>query len=98
VFGEKLIAACNKSPVVINTGRGACVDAKAMVEALKAGTISWYATDVWPSDPPSQDYPILHSDHVIMTPHIGASSKENLQRIGDEVISIIQSAVAGGRL
>lgn len=98
VFGERLIAACTKSPVVINTGRGACVDAKAMVEALKTGTISWYATDVWPSDPPSEDYPILHSDHVIMTPHIGASSRENLLRIGDEVVSIIQSAVAGGKL
>ncbi len=98
IFGEDMINVCKKNPVVINTGRGPCVDADAMVAALKDGRISWYATDVWPSDPPSEDYPILKAPHVTMTPHIGASSNENLLRIGDEAFGIIKGAVDGGKL
>jgi D-3-phosphoglycerate dehydrogenase / 2-oxoglutarate reductase len=98
IFGQEIIDACVKRPVVINTGRGPCVDAEAMTAALESGQISWYATDVWPSDPPSEDYPILKAPHVTMTPHIGASSKENLLRIGDEAYSIIKAAVDGGKL
>lgn len=98
IFSTEIIEACEKQPVVINTGRGPCVDAEAMVAALDSGSISWYATDVWPSDPPSEDYPILKAKHVTMTPHIGASSKENLLRIGDEAFGIIEAAVQGGKL
>lgn len=98
IFNEDLINACGKKPVVINTGRGPCVDADAMARALRDGRISWYATDVWPNDPPAEDYPILSAPNVTMTPHIGASSKENLLRIGEEAYAIIKSAVDGGKL
>jgi len=89
---------CTKHPVVINTGRGACVDAQSMKQALLDGTISHYATDVYPSDPPSEDYPLLSSDHVTLTPHIGANTEENLLRIGNEAVSIISELKAGGAL
>lgn len=98
VFNKDIIRECTKKPVVINTGRGPCVNAEDMTEALKAGDVQYYAVDVWPSDPPSQDYPILTAPNVLMTPHIGAGSKENLLRIGDEAFTIVQEAVDGGRL
>jgi D-3-phosphoglycerate dehydrogenase len=93
-----LFTHCTKHPVVINTGRGACVDAESMKQALLDGTISHYATDVYPSDPPSEDYPLLSSDHVTLTPHIGANTEENLLRIGNEAVSIISELIAGGAL
>ncbi len=89
---------CTKSPVVINTGRGACIDANAMKQALMDGTISHYATDVYPSDPPSEDYPLLSCDKVTLTPHIGAGTVENLLRIGDEAVAIITELIKGGKL
>lgn len=93
-----LLRSCNKKPVVINTGRALCVDADCILKALEDGTISWYATDVYPSDPPPADYPLLKSDRVTLTPHIGANSEENLLRIGDEVCLIIDELVKGGSL
>lgn len=75
--------------VVLNSGRGLCVDADDMVAALESGKVGTYATDVWPSDPPPDDYPILSAPNVLMMPHLGASSKENLLRIGEEVRAII---------
>jgi D-3-phosphoglycerate dehydrogenase len=94
----RLIDACNKAPVLINTGRGLCVDADCVVEALREGKLSWYATDVYPSDPPAADYPLLKCDRVTLTPHIGANSEENLLRIGEEVLYIIDELVKGGKL
>jgi len=82
--------------VVINTGRGKTVDADAMVAALESGKVACYATDVWPSDPPPDDYPILKAPNVLMAPHLGASTKENLLRIGVEVEQIIDAFVKEG--
>ena len=83
--------------IVVNSGRGATVDADAMKAALESGKIRAYATDVWPSDPPPADYPLLKAPNVFMTPHLGASSKENLGRIGEEVVQILQGFVKGGQ-
>lgn len=97
LINTDIINTCEKKPVVINTGRGPTVDAEAMKSALESGQISFYATDVYPSDPPADDYPILKAPNVITTPHIGASSKENLLRIGDEAYAIIEEVMNGGK-
>ena len=74
---------------LINTGRGKCVVEEDVVEALKSGKLSGFATDVWYSDPPVNS-PLLDAPNTIFAPHIGASSKENMKRIGiiiDRLIS-----------
>lgn len=98
IFGQHLIDACTKKPVVINTGRGGCVDAEAMARALDDGRISWYATDVYPEEPPAADYPILACKNVTLTPHIGANTEENLLRISDEAVALIADLIKGGKL
>ncbi len=80
--------------IIVNTGRGKCIDEKAMVKALGEGKVACYATDVWPSDPPPADCPLTTTPGVLMTPHIGASSGENLLRIGDIVVEKITAHVA----
>lgn len=84
------LSQCKKGAIVVNTGRGGCVDDEAMVDALNSGQIGCYATDVWSSDPPPVECPLLGAPNVLMTPHIGASSRENLLRIGDEVVRQIR--------
>ena len=76
--------------VIVNTGRGGCVDEPALVKALQDGQVGAYATDVWTSDPPPADCPLLKAPRVLMTPHLGASSKENLLRIGDICVRIFE--------
>ena len=74
---------------LLNTGRGKCIVEEDVVEALKSGKLSGYATDVWYSDPP-ENSPLINAPNTILTPHIGASSKENMKRIGiivDRLIS-----------
>lgn len=89
MINADLIGNMMEGAVVINTGRGKVVNADDMVAALESGQVRAYATDVWPSDPPAEDYPLLKAPNVIMTPHLGASSNENLLRIGDVIIELI---------
>ncbi len=84
-----LISNCKKTPVIINTCRGLVVDADDMVKLLDEGKVALYCADVYPNDPPTPDYPILKCDKVILTPHVGANTTENLLRIGDEAFGII---------
>lgn len=98
MMNKNLIACCTRKPVVINTGRGLCVDADDMVAALADGCVSWYCADVYPSDPPAEDYPILKAEHVTLTPHVGANSVENLNRIGDEVHGMIAELAKEGKI
>ncbi len=76
--------------ILINTGRGKCVVDADLAAALQNGKVRAYGTDVWPSDPPPADCPLLSAPNVFMAPHIGGSTKENLGRIGDEVVLILQ--------
>ncbi len=84
------IAKMKDGVVILNTARGGCVVEEDMVEALKSSKVRAYATDVWYSDPPDESCPLYDAPNVIMTPHIGASSRENMLRIGDVVVRILE--------
>ncbi len=98
MFNAKLFDIMTKKPVIINAARGAIVNAEDMVKALDEGKVTCYCADVYPTDPPAPDYPLLKSDKVILTPHVGANSKENLLRIGDELIATIKDLKDNGKI
>jgi D-3-phosphoglycerate dehydrogenase len=79
--------------IIVNTGRAKVLSEQALVDSLKSGKVSCYATDVWPSDPPPEGYELMSMSNVIMAPHIGASSNENLLRIGDKIFEILSKGV-----
>jgi D-3-phosphoglycerate dehydrogenase len=95
MLNDETLAKTRRGVIIVNTGRGRCVDEAAMARALVEGQVGWYATDVWTSDPPSPESPLLGAPRVIMAPHIGASTKENLLRIGDVVVQKIRDHVGG---
>ena len=98
MFNSALFAKMTRKPVIINAARGAIIDADDMVKALDEGQVAWYCADVYPSDPPAEDYPILKARNVTLTPHVGANSKENLLRIGDEIIDTIRDLKGSGKI
>lgn len=90
MINAAFLAKVKDGVMIINTGRGKCVNDADLAAALESGKVRAYGTDVWPSDPPPADCPLLTAPNVFMAPHLGASSKENLGRIGDEVVAILQ--------
>ena len=98
MVNAELISKMEKKPVLINTGRGKCVDEAAVAKALEDGSLSWFCTDVYSSEPPAEDNPILKAKNVTLTPHVGANSVENLLRRGDEVVETIEKCIKEGKI
>ncbi len=98
IICSQLIEKMEKKPVIINTGRGKCVNEGDVAQALKDGKISWFCTDVYSSEPPTDENPLFSCANVTFTPHVGANSVENLLRIGQEVYDTIDSLIKEGKL
>ena len=94
MINKAFISRMKDGVYIINTGRGKCVNEDDVAEALKSGKIKGFATDVWYSDPP-ENTPLTGAPNCVCTPHIGASTKENLLRIGDVVDRLIGEFVKG---
>lgn len=99
IINAEILSKLEKSPVLVNTGRGKCVDEDAVAAALKEGKLSWFCTDVYSSEPPAfDDNPLFGCENVTFTPHVGANSTENLLRIGEEVVETIADLIKEGRI
>ena len=78
---------------LINTCRGPVVVEADIAAALASGRLGGYATDVYDREPP-EGSPLLSAPMVILTPHLGASTEENLLRLGDSIESRVRSYAA----
>ena len=65
------------------------MDEEAMLDALDSGKLSAAAIDVFAEEPTKNQRLYTHPK-VSLTPHIGASTEEAQERIGEEVVSIIK--------
>jgi D-3-phosphoglycerate dehydrogenase len=79
------IAKMKKGAYLINTCRGPVVNTADMAAALAEGRIGGYATDVYDKEPP-EGSPLLSAPRILLTPHLGASTEENLIRLGDCIV------------
>ncbi len=89
LINKNTLKYCKKGAILINYARGEVVDLEALRKSILDGQISGAAIDVYPWEPekngdrfqtPLQDLP-----NVILTPHIGGSTEEAQQNIGEDV-------------
>ncbi len=80
---------CKKGAILINYARGEVVELKALASSLKEGLIGGAAIDVYPWEPEKNgdrfETPLQGLSNVILTPHIGGSTEEAQQNIGEDV-------------
>jgi len=78
-----------KGAILINYARGEVVDLDALQQAIKEEQISGAAIDVYPVEPEKNGdsfyTPLQHMPNVLLTPHIGGSTEEAQQNIGEDV-------------
>ena len=94
LINKRTLAYFKDGAFLVNTSRGKIVVEEDIAEALKSGKLGGFGTDVFHKEPPD-DTPLLHAPNCILLPHIGASTKENMLRIGYMIDRIIGDFVKG---
>lgn len=79
LLGRDRIFAAKPGQVLINTARARLIDEDALIDALDAGQIGYYATDVFEPEPPVSLRLAGHA-RVIATSHIGGFTAESVDR------------------
>ncbi|MGZ8407352.1 MAG: phosphoglycerate dehydrogenase [Caulobacteraceae bacterium] len=89
LIGPAELQAMKPGAALINLSRGHVVDIGAVAQALGSGRLSGAAFDVFPEEPKSNDEPfespLRGLSNVILTPHIGGSTEEAQEAIGEFV-------------
>ena len=99
LMGAVRLARMKSDAVLINTSRGALVDAGALARALKAGRLGGAGIDVLEREPPPPDHPLLAPavPNLILTPHVAWAAREARQRCLDELALNVADFLAGRR-
>lgn len=90
VLGERELALMKPTAFLINTARGGVVAEDALLKALNEGRLAGAALDVFEEEPTGNAELCCHPK-VSATPHIGGQTTEAQDRIGDEIVTIIQA-------
>ncbi|NOX96733.1 MAG: phosphoglycerate dehydrogenase [Nitrospirae bacterium] len=94
LIGSKEFALMKDEVRIINCARGGIIDEKALYEAMKSGKVAGAALDVYEEEPPNKN-PLLELDNLVLTPHIGAATKEAQRNVAIEIAHQIVDVLKG---
>jgi D-3-phosphoglycerate dehydrogenase len=81
--------------MLINVARGGVYDEAALAQALKDGKVAGAAIDVYETEPPAADNPLLSAPNTVLTPHLGALTAEAQLRVAEEACEQVVDVLAG---
>lgn len=94
MIGKEEVALMKNGVRLINCARGGIMDEKAVLEGINSGKIAGAAFDVFEQEPPKGN-PLVASEKVIVTPHLGASTEEAQLNVAVEVAEQVVDALLG---
>ena len=84
LISRERIAAMKETAIVVNVGRGNCIDQTALIEALNVGTLAGAALDVFRVEPIPREDPAWNTKNLLVTPH--CSGKMTMQFTRDTLV------------
>lgn len=94
LLGRAALAKMKPEARLINVARGGIVDEDALADAVRTGAIAGAAVDVF-AEEPTVDSPLFELEGVVVTPHLGASTREAQEKAGTAVARSVIDALAG---
>ena len=94
LIDEKALSLMKNSAYLIDVSRGGVVNQKALYKALEDNKIAGAGIDVFEKEPPENN-PFIEFDNVILSPHIGANTKEGQIKAGTVCAEQINKVLRG---
>ncbi|MFP6903351.1 MAG: phosphoglycerate dehydrogenase [Verrucomicrobiia bacterium] len=96
MINAETLAGMKDGVYLINCARGGIINETDLVAAVQSGKVAGAALDVYETEPCPEDSPLRSLPEIVMTPHLGASTKEAQESVGIEVAeAIIDYLVTG---
>ncbi|HVN22510.1 MAG TPA: phosphoglycerate dehydrogenase [Syntrophorhabdales bacterium] len=93
---KNALAKTKKGVVILNVARGGIVNEMDLYDALMSGHVSGAGLDVFEQEPPPKDHPLVLTDKVVCTPHLGASTKEAQEKVAIDIADQIVDFALNG--
>ena len=94
LVNRDLLMKAKPSLRIVNVARGGIVDEQALAECIRDGIVAGAALDVFATEPTTES-PLFGLDSVVVTPHLGASTREAQDKAGDTIADMVLLALAG---
>jgi len=94
LINAELLALAKPNLRIINTARGGVIDETALFDALSSGQIAGAGLDVFANEP-CTDSPLFQLENIVVTPHLGASTREAQDKASDTIAEMVQLALTG---
>lgn len=98
ILNAESIAALKRGAIVVNAARGGLVDEQALAEALSSGHVHAAGIDVFSTEPPAADNPLIGLTNVVHTPHLGASTEEAQRDVALQMAEQVIDALRGDEI
>lgn len=85
-----LISKMKKTALLVNCARGGIIIEADLIKALNLGIIAGAGLDVFEQEPLAESSPLRQCSKLLLTPHLGASTKEAEWRVGEMVLNILK--------
>jgi len=96
LVNDQVIAKLKKGVLLVNAARGGIYDEAALLRGLEQGKLGGVALDVFVEEPPPADHPLVKHEKVVVTPHLGASTKEAQDRVAIEIAQQVVAYLSSG--
>ncbi|MBA3286661.1 MAG: phosphoglycerate dehydrogenase [Acidimicrobiia bacterium] len=94
LIGRDLLLKAKPTLRIVNAARGGIVDEVALAECIRDGVVAGAALDVFDGEPITES-PLFAFSSVVVTPHLGASTREAQDKAGDTIADMVLLALAG---
>lgn len=98
LIGARELRLMKPTAILINTARGPIVDEAALIETLREGRIAAAGLDVFDVEPPPADHPLRRMDNVVLSPHLGYSTRDTLAAFYEASLATVEDYTAGREL
>jgi D-3-phosphoglycerate dehydrogenase / 2-oxoglutarate reductase len=95
MLGAAQFALMRRNAYFISTARGHIHDETALAEALQNRSIAGAGLDVWATEPPPREHPLLQFDNVLVSPHTAGVTRETRHNMGKIAATQVVDAIDG---